>query len=122
MSASLVGSEMCIRDRTHLVYPTAAPMDGGAPANAGGAANAGSLAGVALAVAGAPRQAADLGARVGGAVKTATDLNSAYARLVISELPAAGKNQTWLRAVAAVLAQSSGFLDEADVPWIDEIT
>eukprot|EP00969_Alexandrium_andersonii_P115685 5115656-Alexandrium_andersonii.AAC.1 len=53
-----------------------------------------------------PASGAELGTNVGQAVKSALNLNSAYSKLAIADLPAAGNNQPWLLSVATALAQS----------------
>eukprot|EP00969_Alexandrium_andersonii_P034368 1503832-Alexandrium_andersonii.AAC.1 len=64
-----------------------------------------------------PASGAELGTNVGQAVKSALNLNAAYSKLAIADLPAAGNNQPWLLSVATALAQSSGFFDEIEIPW-----
>eukprot|EP00969_Alexandrium_andersonii_P163986 7247794-Alexandrium_andersonii.AAC.1 len=68
-----------------------------------------------------PASGAELGTNVGQAVKSALNLNSAYSKLAITDLPTAGNNQPWLLSIATALAQSSGFFDEIEIPWIKEI-
>eukprot|EP00969_Alexandrium_andersonii_P140945 6233747-Alexandrium_andersonii.AAC.1 len=53
-----------------------------------------------------PASGAELGTNVGQAVKSALNLNSAYSKLVIADLPSAGNYQPWLLSVATALAQS----------------
>eukprot|EP00969_Alexandrium_andersonii_P100541 4435411-Alexandrium_andersonii.AAC.1 len=49
------------------------------------------------------------------------NLTNAYAKLVAPPLPHRGMVNPWLKTLAQNMARSSGFFDEAELPWIAEI-
>eukprot|EP00969_Alexandrium_andersonii_P029399 1283943-Alexandrium_andersonii.AAC.1 len=49
------------------------------------------------------------------------NLTNAYAKLVAPPLPNRGMINPWLKNLAQNMAQTSGFFDEKELPWIAEI-